>query len=105
MTKEGKVFDEDGKFDSGNLISETGNVGICHSAWVLGYSVLCELSVIVGHRFRIMQPNKVEWTYVLYRVQINFLHFKHERLVKYLRAIYEIPNFDKLHMSVIEGTL
>jgi glycosyltransferase involved in cell wall biosynthesis len=104
MAARKKIFNEIGKFDSGNRFWGVEDAEICLRAWLLGYSVLCEPSIRVGHMFRTKHPYELEWIDVLYNeIRLAFSHFKPERLTKYLRAIYQIPNFDIAYSRVLES--
>ena len=106
MAVEKNTFDKIGKFDSGIQIWGVEDAEICLRAWLLGYRVLCEPSIKVGHMFRDKHPYDVQWADVLYnQVRLAFSHFKPERLIKCLSAMVQLPNFDKACSNVFESDI
>lgn len=53
------IFFKIGKFDPGNRYYGSEDSELCIRAWLLGYNVSCDPSIIVSHKFRQFFPYKV----------------------------------------------
>jgi GT2 family glycosyltransferase len=100
------IFDKIGKFDPGNRYYGLEDCELSIRAWLLGYSIACNPSIKVSHKFKQFFPYKVEWFDIYYnKVRLGFSHLKSERLVKYLKRISEIPDFSKILLTVLEDNI
>lgn len=98
-----KAFEEIGHFDSGIRLWGEEDSELSMRAWLMGYRVLCDPSVRVGHMFRKSHPYKIELTDILYnKIRFAFSHFNTERMTKCLRTISDTPQFRNILLMVIE---
>lgn len=106
MALKKNFFDKIGKFDPGNRYYGLEDCELSIRAWLLGYSVACDPSVKVSHKFKQFFTYKVEWFDIYYnKVRLGFSHFKSERLTKYLNTISHIPDFSKILLKVLEDNI
>lgn len=111
MAMKRRTFNDIGKFDSG--LSSYGNedTEISIRAWLLGHSVLCDPSIIVGHKFRRSFPYEVKWIDFLHnKIRLAFLHFNSKRLSSFLTSYSAVSkdsgDFTKaILMNLGEGVL
>jgi glycosyltransferase involved in cell wall biosynthesis len=111
MLVEKKVFDKVGQFDSGIRYWGTADYELSLRAWLLGYRILCDPSVKVGHEFRDINGQR-PWTIdpidiIHNKIRLAVSHFNTERLSRYLREFSNIcPDilaFNRGFLMAIEG--
>ena len=104
MGVEKKVFDEIGQFDAGTRFWGEEDSEISIRAWLMGYRVLCDPSVRVGHAFRGSHPYNIGLVDTIYnKIRFSFSHFSNERITDHLRALSNVPNFTETLLMVLEG--
>ena len=92
---EKRMFQEIGRFDSGIRFYGEEDTELCLRAWLLGYRVLCDPAIRVGHLFRDAFPYEIHYSNQLYnQIRLAFSHFGAQRLTSYLRTLYDIEEFD-----------
>lgn len=80
-----RTFDLVGRWDSGIKLWGGEDYDLSIRAWLLGYRVLCNPSIVVRHLFRKTQPYEMEWTDISYnKIRIAFSHFAPKRLKRFL---------------------
>jgi glycosyltransferase involved in cell wall biosynthesis len=98
-----EVFQELGQFDSGTRFWGEEDSEISMRAWLMGYSVLCDPSIRVGHMFRSEHPYNLEWSDMIYnKIRFAISHFNTQRISKHLREMSYSPDFNKLLLMVLE---
>ena len=98
-----EVFDELGQFDSGIRFWGEEDSELCMRAWLMGYSVLCDPSIRIGHVFRSEHPYNMEWSDTIYnKMRLVISHLNTERISRHLREMSYYPGFDKLLLMVLE---
>ena len=99
-----KVFDEIGQFDSGIRFWGDEDSEISMRAWLMGYRVLCDPSIRVGHMFRSARPYNLEWSDTIYnKMRFVISHFKSERISKHLMALSSVPDFGKILLMTLQN--
>jgi glycosyltransferase involved in cell wall biosynthesis len=106
MAVEKNTFVQIGQFDSGTRLWGEEDSEICIRAWLAGYSVLCDPSVRVGHKFRTDFPYEVEWIDINYnKIRFSFSHFNSERLARHLATISQTNDFTKTLLMVLKDNV
>jgi GT2 family glycosyltransferase len=101
-----KMFDGIEKFDSGIRFWGLEDSEICLRSWLFGYSVLCDPSIRVGHKFRNLPPYSLEWFDIDYnKIWFSLSHFSSERVAKHLRIMSQEADFIKALLLGIEKVL
>ena len=73
-------------------------------AWLMGYRVLCDPSIRVGHMFRSVRPYNLEWSDTIYnKMRFAMSHFKSERISRHLMALSSIPDFGKILLMTLQN--
>jgi len=99
-----KMFNEIDKFDSGIRFWGMEDSEICMRSWLFGYSVLCDPSIRVGHKFRNSFPYSVEWFDIHYnKIWLSLSHFCSERIAKHLKIMSQEADFTKALLLAIEN--
>jgi glycosyltransferase involved in cell wall biosynthesis len=111
LAVEKKMFDQIGQFDSGIILWGGADFELCLRAWLLGYRVLCDPSIVVAHGFRRSHPYKVGRLDIHHnRIRVAFSHFNSDRLSRYLKfyagVFGDVSNFNKaLLMNIVNHVL
>jgi GT2 family glycosyltransferase len=104
MVMEKEVFDEIGQFDTGIRFWGEEDSELCMRAWLMGFRVLCEPPVRVGHKFRASFPYNLDRIDIIFnKIRFVISHLSSERVTKYLRTIADAQDFSKLLLMVLEG--
>jgi GT2 family glycosyltransferase len=104
MAVEKKVFDDIGQFDRGIRFWGEEDSEISIRTWLMGYRVLCDPSIRVGHMFRGSHPYNLHWADITYnKIRFAFSHFSNERITNHLRAISSVPDFTEILLMVLEN--
>jgi GT2 family glycosyltransferase len=104
MAVEKEMFDEIGRFDSGTRFWGEEDSEISIRAWLMGYRVLCDPSIRVGHVFRASHPYNIDWVDTIHnKVRFAFSHFSNQRLNNYLKSISNVPNFSSIILMALEN--
>jgi glycosyltransferase involved in cell wall biosynthesis len=99
-----KMFNEIDKFDSGIRFWGLEDSEICIRSWLFGYTVLCDPSIRVGHKFRNSFPYEVKWTDINYnKIWFSFSHFSSKRLAKHLKTMSREGDCAETLLMVLEN--
>ncbi|MDE1831715.1 MAG: glycosyltransferase [Thaumarchaeota archaeon] len=94
MAIQKKVFFDIGEFDSGLRLWGSEDSELSLRTWLLGYQVVCDPSIRVGHLFRETHPYHISSFNELYNIiRLGIAHFSVKRLEKFLYANSESPLF------------
>ncbi len=94
MAMKKKAFDDIGGFDSGTRFWGSEDSELSMRAWLMGYQVMCDPSIRVGHGFREEHPYHIAWFDEVYnKVRFAFSHFSERRLENFLRGNAAVPTF------------
>lgn len=85
------VFDLVGRWDSGIKLWGGEDCELSLRAWLLGYRVICNPSIVVQHMFRKVQPYEMAWADIAYnKIRIALSHFSSTRLKRFLDDYYAL---------------
>jgi GT2 family glycosyltransferase len=101
MAMKNKAFQEVGGFDSGTRFWGSEDSELSMRTWLMGYRVMCDPSMRVGHVFREEHPYQIAWFDELYnRVRFAFSHFSQKRLETFLRGNVDMPLFLEVLLEI-----
>jgi GT2 family glycosyltransferase len=109
MAVEKRLFYELGEFDSGIRIFGSGDIEISLRAWLLGFRVLCDPSIRIGHMWRgVQREYTLEQIDLIHnKIRIAISHFDSKRLIKYMRvrsdALADDSLFKEALFMAVEG--
>jgi GT2 family glycosyltransferase len=109
MAVEKRLFYELGEFDSGIRIFGSGDIEISLRAWLLGFRVLCDPSIRIGHKWRgVQREYTLEQIDLIHnKIRIAISHFDSKRLIKYMRvrsdALADDSLFKEALFMAVEG--
>ncbi len=89
-----KLFFDIGEFDSGLRLFGSEDSELSMRTWLLGYQVVCNPSIRVGHLFRDTRPYHTSSFNELYNmIRLAISHFSVKRLENFLQYNSESPLF------------
>jgi hypothetical protein len=89
-----KAFNDVGGFDSGTRFWGSEDSELSMRMWLMGYQVMCDPSMRVGHGFREEHPYHIAWFDEVYnKARFAFSHFSERRLENFLRGNADVPMF------------
>jgi GT2 family glycosyltransferase len=104
LAVEKKVFWKIGKFDSGLTFWGEEDSELCMRAWLLGYRVMCDPSIIVGHMFKKSHSYSIELSDMIYnKIRFAFSHFSKERMSRQFKFLSEMNHFTTILIHVLEN--
>lgn len=98
------IFNAIGKFDAG--LTKWGFQGkeICLRAWLLGYKVLVDPTVIIAHYFRESASYNVADEDILFNfLRMIHIHFSPYRIRRCISSLGEYPNLERTIDRLYEG--
>ncbi len=96
-----------GQFDYGMKGWGAEDTEFCLRTWLFKSRVICDPTLVVGHRFRSSHPYKVDWIEFLANIlRLVFSHFSAKRVGRYITANSSTPYFNEaLCKAICEGLL
>jgi GT2 family glycosyltransferase len=99
-----KMFNDLGQFDSGIRLLGFEDTEISLRAWLMGYRMVCDPTIRVGHKFRKSFPYHIDiFDFVYNKIRFSLSHFAGTRLSKHLRKVLLEPEFNEALLLCIEN--